>query len=143
MKTVLSNHSKTKAIKLATVERTKVRRRRPQKARKAEKLSHRPSSNGKTKSGEYVLNRPPKKPGGGEVYNNNRAITISCETSSEQENSHNTITNMLGKTEVLDIIRIGKVNNQDKKGHYLGDLRMRTRHKNKRKNKVRLHLLGF
>ena len=41
------------------------------------------SSNDKTKSGEYVLNRPPKKPGGREVYDNNTATTISCETASE------------------------------------------------------------
>ena len=52
------------------------------------------SSNYKTKSGEYVLNRPPKKPGAEEVYDNNTAITISCETASEQENSRKTIADM-------------------------------------------------
>ena len=44
------------------------------------------SSNDKAKSGEYVLTRPPKKPGGGEVYENNTATIMSCETVSEQEN---------------------------------------------------------
>ena len=34
------------------------------------------------------------KPGGGEVYDNNTAITIPCETASEQENSCKTIADM-------------------------------------------------
>ena len=36
--------------------------------------TNKPSSNTKAKSEEYVLNRPPKKPGGGEVYVNNTEI---------------------------------------------------------------------
>ena len=38
-----------------------------------------------------MLNRPPKKPGGGEVYDSNTATTLSGETASEQENSCKTI----------------------------------------------------
>jgi len=41
------------------------------------------SNNDKAKRGEYVLNCPPKKPGGGEVYENNTTTTMSCETVSE------------------------------------------------------------
>ena len=68
------------------------------------------SSNDKTKSGEYVLNRPPKKPGGGEVYDDNTATTISCETVSEKENSCKPVTKMLRKTKVPNIMQMGKRN---------------------------------
>ena len=48
---------------------------------------------------------------------------------------------MLGKMEVPDIVRMEKETNQEKKeplpwNGYLGDPRMRTRHKDKRKNRV-------
>ena len=99
------------------------------------------SSKDKTKSGEYMLNRPPKKPGGREVFDNNTATTISCETASEQENSCKTITNMLRKTEVPNIVRMEKETNQNKKGSlpwsdYSGDTKIRARHEDKRKNQV-------
>ena len=58
-----------------------------------------------------MLNRPPKKPGGGEVCENNTVTTISCETASEQEDSRKTITDMFGKLEVPDIVRIEKETN--------------------------------
>ena len=58
------------------------------------------SSNDKTKSGECVLNRLPKKPRGGQMYDNNEVTTISCKTTSEQENIRKTITNVLGKMEI-------------------------------------------
>ena len=62
------------------------------------------SNTDKAKSGEYVLTRPSKKPGGGESYENNTAPTMSCETVSEQENSRKTIPDLLGKIEILDIV---------------------------------------
>ena len=88
-----------------------------------------------------MLNRPPKKLGGGEVYVNYTETTMSCETVSEQENSHKTITDLLGKMEVPDIARMEKETNQDKKGPLpwngcLGDPRMRPHHEDKRKNQV-------
>ena len=73
------------------------------------------SSNGKAKNGECVLNRPPKKPGGGEVYENNTATTMSCETVLEQENSCKTISDLLEKMEIPDIVQMEKETNQDKK----------------------------
>ena len=74
------------------------------------------SSNDITKGGEYVLNRSPKKPGGGEVHDNNTATTISYETISEQENSCKTITNVLGKTKVPNIVRLEKGNQSGQAG---------------------------
>ena len=74
------------------------------------------SSNDKAKSGEYVLNRPPKKPGEGEVYEKNTTTTMSCETDSEQENSRKIIPNLLEKMEIPDIVQMGKETNQDKRG---------------------------
>ena len=71
------------------------------------------SSNDKTKSGEYVLNRLPKKPRGGEVYDNNTATTISCGIASEQENICKITTNMLEKVKVPNIVRMEKESNQD------------------------------
>ena len=99
------------------------------------------SSNDKAKSGEYVLNLPPKKPGGEEVYENNTATTMPYETVSEQENSHKTIPDLLGKMEVPDIVQTEKETNQDKKGpllwnNYFGDPSTRSRHEDKRKNQV-------
>ena len=41
----------------------------------------------KTKSGEYALDRPPKKPGREEVDDINTATTITCDTSSDHESS--------------------------------------------------------
>ena len=74
------------------------------------------SSNDKTKSGEYALHRPPKKPGGGVVCENNTAATTPCETASEQENSRKTMTDILGKMEVPDIVQMEKKANLGKKG---------------------------
>ena len=80
-----------------------------------------------------MLNRPPKKPGGGEVYENNTATTMPCETVSEQEYSCKTIPDLLGKMEIPDIVQMEKETNQDKKGALswnddLGDPSMRSRH---------------
>ena len=118
-----------------------MRRRRPQKGRKAEKLcnTNSSSSNDKAKSGEYVLNCPPKKPGGGEVYENNTATTTPCKTVSDQENSRKTTPDLLEKMEVPDIVQTEKETNQDKKGplswnDYSGDPSMRSQHEDKRKN---------
>ena len=66
-----------------------------------------------------MLNRPPKKPGGGEVYENNTATNMSCETVSEQENCRKTIPNLLGKMEIPDIVQMEKETNQDKRGPLL------------------------
>ena len=55
-----------------------------------------------------MLNRLPKNLGEGEVYENNTATTISCETASEQENSCKIIADMLGKMEVPNIARMEK-----------------------------------
>ena len=88
----------------------------------------------------YVLNRPPKKPGGGEVYENNTATTMSCETVSKQENSRKTISDLLGKMEMTDIVQMEKETNQDKKwplswNDNLRDPNMRSRHSTKGKTK--------
>ena len=69
-----------------------------------------------------MLTRPPKKPGGGEVYENNTATTRSCETVSEQENSRKTISDLLGKMEIPDIMQMEKETNQDKRGFYHGTM---------------------
>ena len=53
------------------------------------------------------------KPGGGEVYDNNTAITISCEIAPEQENSCKITTNMLEKVKVPNIVLMEKETNQD------------------------------
>ena len=81
-----------KAKHLATLERTKVRRRERERERERERVAKGQedreintnswSSNDKTKSGEYVLSRPPKKPGGGEVDEVDTTTTISCGTTS-------------------------------------------------------------
>ena len=73
------------------------------------------SSKDKVKSGEYVLNRPPKKPGGEEVDDINTATTITCDTASVYENSGKTITDidMLEQGEVPNIVRMEKETNQD------------------------------
>ena len=90
------------------------------------------SSNDKAKSGEYVLNHPPKKPKGEEVYKNNTATTKSYETVSEQKNSRKAILDLLGKMEIPDIAQMEKeTSNQDKKvplswNGYLGDPSMRS-----------------
>lgn len=99
------------------------------------------SSNDKTKSGEYVLHRPPKKPGGGEVYENNTATTIPCGTASEQENSRKTITDILEKKEAPDIVQLEKKTYLHKKGtlpwsDYSGGHRMVTSNKDGMKNQV-------
>ena len=44
----------------------------------------------KTKSGEYALDRPPKKPRREEVDDINTATTITCDTSPDHDNSGNT-----------------------------------------------------
>ena len=66
---------------------------------------------------------------------------MSCERVSEQDNSHKTITNFLGKMEVPDIAQMEKETNQGIKGPSswnddLGNPRMRSRHEGKRKNQV-------
>ena len=99
------------------------------------------SCNDKAKSGEHVLNRPPKKTGGRDMYKNNTATTMSCEAVSEQDNSRKTIPELLGEMEIPDILQMEKETNQDKKGplswnDYLGDPSMRPCHKDKRKNQV-------
>ena len=50
------------------------------------------NSNDKPKSGEYVLSRPPKKPGGEDVDEADTTETISCGTASTSVNSNQTIT---------------------------------------------------
>ena len=61
------------------------------------------NSRAKTKSGEYVLNQSPKKPGGEEAYDINTAIIITCVIASTYEKSSQTITDMLkmGRCQVL------------------------------------------
>ena len=70
----------------------------------------------KTKSGEYALDRPPKKPRREEVDDINTATTITCDTSPDHDNSGNTITDMLGRMKVPNIVRMKMETNQDKKG---------------------------
>ena len=52
-------------------------------------------SHDKTKSGEYILSRPPKKPGGKEAVEFDTITTMSCGTTLTFENSNSTITNDL------------------------------------------------
>ena len=52
-------------------------------------------SHDKTKSGEYVLSRPPKKPGGKEADEFDTTTTVSCVTTLTFENINSTITNNL------------------------------------------------
>ena len=64
---------------------------------------------------------------------------LSCDTFSGHESSGKTITDILEKTEVRNIAQIKKETNQDKKGplpwnDYFESPRMRTRHKDKKKN---------
>ena len=66
-----------------------------------------------------MLNRLPKKPGGGDVYGNNTATTMSYETVSEPENSRKTIPELLGKKKILDIVQMEKETNQDEKGPFI------------------------
>ena len=104
-------------MNLATVERTKSEEERASKSqegREIETISW--SSNDKTKIGEYMSSRPPKKPGGEEVDDTNSAKTITCYTSSDHENSDKTVTDMLGKMKVPNTVRMEKETNRDKKG---------------------------
>ena len=102
-----SELKQTKTINLAALEeKTKVRRRRPQKGQETREITtNSSSSNDKAKSGENVLTHAPNKPGGEEMYENNTATTMSCETVSEQENSRKTISDLLGKLKIPDIAR--------------------------------------
>ena len=84
-----------------------------------------------------MLNHPPKKLGGGEVYENNTATTMSCDVVLEQENSRKTIPDWLGKMEIPDIVQMEKETNQDKEvplswNDDLGDPSMRSRHEDKK-----------
>ena len=69
------------------------------------------SSRDKTKSGEYVLNQPPKKPGDKEAYDINTATTVTCVTASTSEKSSQTITVILEKGKVPNIVQTEKEDN--------------------------------
>ena len=55
--------------------------------------------------------RPPKKPGGEEAYDINTATAMTCVTASTSENSSQTITDMLDKEKVPNIVRMEKEDN--------------------------------
>ena len=55
----------------------------------------RASNNDETESGEYVLSRPPKKPGGKEADEVDTTTIISWMTASTSENRNQAITNRL------------------------------------------------
>ena len=79
--------------------------RRHQKARKAEKLTKTSLINyDKTKSGEYVLGPPPKKPGGEEADNINTAAPRICDTFSEHDNRIKTTINMSERVKLPSIV---------------------------------------
>ena len=66
---------------------------------------------------------------------------MSCETVSDQKNSPKTISDLLGKMEIPDIVQMEKETNQDKKwplswNDDLGDPSMRSCREDKRKNQV-------
>lgn len=67
------------------------------------------SSYDKTKSGEYVLSRPPKKPGGREADEGDTTTTVSCGTTSTWENINSTITNNLEHWKGPTIVRMENV----------------------------------
>ena len=69
------------------------------------------SSRDKTESGEYVLNRPPKKPGGEGAYDSNTAKTITDVTTSTSEKSNQPITDMLENGNVPNVVRMEKEDN--------------------------------
>ena len=83
------------------------------------------SSYDKSKSGEYVLSRPPKKPGGKEADEVDTTTTVSCVTASTRENINNTMTNNLEHWKVPTIVRMENVRTEtstdrgenEKKGH--------------------------
>ena len=62
------------------------------------------SSNGKTKSGEYVLSRSLKKPGGKEADKIDTATAVSWLTASTCENRDKTLTNKLEHWKVPNIV---------------------------------------
>ena len=67
------------------------------------------SSYDKTKSGEYVLSRPPKKPGGKEADEVDTTTTVSGVTASTCENVNSTITNNLEHWKVPTIVQMENV----------------------------------
>ena len=91
MKTVVSNPSNkeihkrletNKSNKLCSNGRNMSEEEKASKSQEGRKFDQNSLiSYDKTKSREYVLDRPPKKPGGEEVDNINTATTITCDTS--------------------------------------------------------------
>ena len=67
----------------------------------------------KTKIGDYVSDKPLKKPGGEELDNINTAASRTCDTSSEHEKRKRTTANMLENMEVPNIVQMEKETNQD------------------------------
>ena len=66
-------------------------------------------SHDKTKSGEYILSRPPKKTGGKEAVEFDTITTMSCGTTLTFENSNSTITNDLEYWKEPTIVRMENV----------------------------------
>ena len=66
-------------------------------------------SHDKTKSGEYVLSRPPKKTGGKEADEFDTITTVSCGTTLTFENINSTITNNLEHWKGPTIVRMENV----------------------------------
>ena len=83
-----------------------------QEGRKINKNSW--NSKDKTESGEYVLSRPPKKPGGEEAYDIDTAPSMTCATASTFENSSQKITDILENWKVPNIVRTKKEDNHSK-----------------------------
>ena len=81
-----------------------MRRRVLEKARKAVKSRQTVGAAMKTKSREYVLSRPPKKPGEKEADEGDTTTTVSWVTASTYENINKTITNNLEHWKVPNIV---------------------------------------
>ena len=86
-------------------------------------------SHDKTKSGEYVLDKPPKKPGGEEVDNINTAAHITCDTSPEHEKRKNNY-QYGGKCESAKHCANGKGNESGNDNIYYGTILALVSHTN-------------
>ena len=75
----------------------------------------------KTKSREYILDKPLKESGGEEVNNINTAAPRICDTSSKHEKREKTTTNMVENVKVPNIVQMEKETNQETIKHLLWD----------------------
>ena len=97
MKTVVSNspnkniHKQieaNKSTKFGSIRGNKSEDEKVSKGQEGREINQNSwTSNDNTKSGEYVLNWPPKKPGDEEVHDANSAPPMTCASASISENS--------------------------------------------------------